>query len=230
MALTRDGPSGGTTGDDGKPSPTGGTKHSGAVGSEDRRSVSEDELFEMLANSRRRYILHTLMREDRPLEIGTLSTQIAAREDGLEPTEVTSKDRKRVYTALQQSHLPKMDEAGVVDFDSDRGTVSPTPALKDVEIYIDIVRGRERPWSDYYLGLAFLSALVLGGAELSVTPFTMLPSVAWSAFVVAALVFSAVAHRLYSRRNRLGVDNTLTEFDRLDEYERKRERERKRNP
>ncbi|MFP9060842.1 DUF308 domain-containing protein [Natrialbaceae archaeon A-chndr2] len=187
-----------------------GTASATSLGGRERQAsatttLSEDELFELLANQRRRHILHALMREDQALEIGTLSQEIAAWEDGNALEEVSSKDRKRVYTALQQSHLPKMDKSGVVDYNSDRGTVEPTEALEDVEIYMDVIRGRELPWSDYYLGLTGVIALVLGGATMGIAPFSMLPMSAWTIFVVVTLAVSALAHRYYSRRNRLGI-------------------------
>lgn len=75
-------------------------------------TLTEDELFELLSNRRRRYILHELMRADCRLDIGSLSQEIAACEDEVDLQEVSSSDRKRVYTALHQSHLPKMDKAG----------------------------------------------------------------------------------------------------------------------
>lgn len=168
--------------------------------------LSEDDLFELLSNRRRRYILNELLCEGRPMEIGTLAQEIAAREDDLEYHEVSSKDRKRVYTALHQSHLPKMDRAGVVDFDQDRGTVEPTPALENVEIYMDVVRGRGLPWSDYYLGLTLLSGLLLAATTLGIGPFAALSLSAWGAFVVVSFGVFSLAHRYYARRNRLGID------------------------
>ncbi|AGB15179.1 hypothetical protein Halru_0546 [Halovivax ruber XH-70] len=193
----------------------GGTIHetvdrSGSSPSESRR-LTEDELFELLANGRRRHILNALLREGTTLDIGTISQEIAAQEDGLAFEEVSSKDRKRVYTALQQSHLPKLDRSGVVDFDRDRGTVEPTAALENVEIYMDVVRGRELPWSDYYLGLAALSVLVLVASSVSVVPFTVLPARAVTVFVVVSFSVFALAHRYVARRSRLGIDE-----DRLD--------------
>ncbi|SER20439.1 DUF7344 domain-containing protein [Natrinema salaciae] len=171
----------------------------------DRKTLTEDELFELLANQRRRHIMHTLMQEDDRLDIGDLSQEIAAWEDDLAFEEVSSTDRKRVYTALQQSHLPKMDNAGVLEFDRDRGTIEPTPALEDVEIYMDVVRGRELPWSDYYLGLTALSAVLFVTTVLDLLPFSRLPSTAWGVFVIVSFAVSALAHRYYARRNRLGI-------------------------
>jgi len=108
--------------------------------------ISEDDLYEVLANRRRRFAVHLLKREpEDSVEIGEMAERIAAWENDVEVAEITGSDRKRVYTALQQSHLPKMDDAGVVEFDKDRGTVEPTATLEGVDLYMDVVEGREIP-------------------------------------------------------------------------------------
>jgi len=104
--------------------------------------ISEDELFDVLSNQRRRFAVHLLKREeDDSIAIGDMAEQIAAWENGIETTEITGNERKRVYTALQQSHLPKMDKAGVIDFNKNRGVVEPMPAMTDVDVYMDVVEG-----------------------------------------------------------------------------------------
>ncbi|ELZ05093.1 DUF7344 domain-containing protein [Natrialba aegyptia] len=175
--------------------------------------LTEDELFELLANRRRRHILQTLIYRDERIDIGTLSQSIAASEDDLAFDEVSSSDRKRVYTALQQSHLPKMDNAGVLEFDRDRGTVEPTPVLDDVKIYMDTVRGRNLSWSDYYLGLTALVTVVLGGTLLDIVPFSLLPAAAWSAFVVITLGGFALAHRHYAHQNHLRIGTSSPDVE-----------------
>ncbi len=161
--------------------------------------LTEDELFELLANSRRRYIMRALAREGGPLEIGTLATEIAASEDGVTTKEVSSRARKRVYTAIQQSHLPKMDRTGVIEFEKDRGVVKPTPALETVETYIDVTTGGTVPWSEYYLGLTAFATLILGGSSLGMAPFALLPELVWIALVIASFALAATFHRLHSR-------------------------------
>ena len=204
MGATHAKPTGGT--DTPNPNRDDGTNPTDSSDSSDSSgTLTEDELFELLSNRRRRYILHELMWEDGRLDIGTLSQEIAACEDGVDLQEDSSSDRKRVYTALHQSHLPKLDKAGVVDFDQDRGTVEPTPTLEDVEIYMDVVRGREIPWSDYYLGLTGVAGLVVAASTLNVGPFAALPSSAWGVFLIVTFGVSAIAHRYYARRNRLGI-------------------------
>jgi len=115
-------------------------------GTEPTTEVSEDELFDVLSNQRRRFAVHLLKREaDDSIAIGDMAEQIAAWENGIETAEITGTERKRVYTALQQSHLPKMDKAGVVDFNKNRGIVEPMPAMTDVDVYMDVVEGEGDP-------------------------------------------------------------------------------------
>ena len=174
-------------------------------GAEPTTEVSEDDLFDVLANQRRRFAVHLLKREEaEKLEIGDMAEQIAAWENGTDMAEITGDERKRVYTALQQSHLPKMDDAGVVEFNKDRGIVEPTPALQNVDLYMDVVEGKEIPWSDYYLGLSGVAAALAGAVWLGAWPFTLLPEMAWTVAIVVAFTFSAITHKYYTAEMKVG--------------------------
>ena len=167
--------------------------------------ISEDELFDVLSNQRRRFAVHLLKREeDDSIAIGDMAEQIAAWENGIETTEITGNERKRVYTALQQSHLPKMDKAGVVDFNKNRGIVEPMPAMTDVDVYMDVVEGREIPWSDYYLGLSGVAVALVGAVWLGAWPFVLLPEFAWTVAIVVAFAFSAITHKYYTAEMKVG--------------------------
>ncbi|OYR54063.1 hypothetical protein DJ73_06035 [Halorubrum sp. Ea1] len=174
-------------------------------GVEPTTEVSEDELFDVLSNQRRRFAVHLLKREEEDrIAIGDMAEQIAAWENGIETTEITGNERKRVYTALQQSHLPKMDEAGVVEFNKDRGVVEPTPALQNVDLYMDVVEGKEIPWSDYYLGLSGVAVALTGAVWLGAWPFVLLPDMAWTVAIVVAFAFSAITHKYYTAEMKIG--------------------------
>ena len=167
--------------------------------------ITEDELFDVLSNQRRRFAVHLLKREaDDSIAIGEMAEQIAAWENGIETTEITGNERKRVYTALQQSHLPKMDDAGVVDFNKDRGIVEPTPAMTDVDVYMDVVEGKEIPWSDYYLGLSGVAVALVVAVGLGAWPFVLLPEMAWTIAIVVAFAFSAITHKYYTTEMKVG--------------------------
>ncbi|MDZ5812023.1 hypothetical protein U4E84_11790 [Halorubrum sp. AD140] len=174
-------------------------------GTEPTVEVSNDELFKVLANRRRRFAVHLLKREERDqIAIGEMAEQIAAWENGIDMAEITGNERKRVYTALQQSHLPKMDEAGVVRFNKDRGVVEPTPALTNVDLYMDVVEGKEIPWSDYYVGLSAVAVALVGAVWLNAWPFVLLPDMAWTVAIVVAFAFSAVTHKYYTAEMKVG--------------------------
>jgi hypothetical protein len=174
-------------------------------GVEPATDISEDELFDVLANQRRRFAVHLLKREeDESIAIGDMAEQIAAWENGIDTAEITGNERKRVYTALQQSHLPKMDAAGVVEFNKDRGIVEPTPALQNVDLYMDVVEGKEIPWSDYYLGLSGVAVALAGAVWLGAWPFVLLPEMAWTAAIVVAFAFSAITHKYYTAEMKVG--------------------------
>ena len=87
--------------------------------------VPLDELYGILKNKRRRLVLHYLLNAaDHEGVLGTIATQIAAWENDIPVAEVDSTLRKRTYNTLQQTHLPKMDEVGLVEYDRYRGTIS----------------------------------------------------------------------------------------------------------
>ena len=168
--------------------------------------LTEQEVFSVLSNRRRRFALHALCQRDDAAELGWLARRVAAWEQGVSPAEVESDARKSCYVSLQQSHLPRMDEVGVVEFDKRAGTVHPTAAARELDIYLEVVPGREIPWHGYYLGLGAVSAALLAALWADAAPFTMLPDLAWIAFVVVALVVSAALHTYLARGRKLGGD------------------------
>lgn len=166
--------------------------------------IDNDELYDVLANQRRRFAVHLLKREEQTMRIGEMAEQIAAWENDVDTAEITGSDRKRVYTALQQSHLPKMDRAGVVEFNKNRGVVEPTEALQNIDLYMDVVEGREIPWSEYYLGLSGVAAALVAAVWMGAWPFTLLPTIGWTLAIVVGFAFSALAHKYYTEEMKVG--------------------------
>jgi hypothetical protein len=170
----------------------------------DEASLSTDAIFETLSSRRRRFALHYLKQRDEPVGIRDLSEQVAAWENGTPVSAVTPKERKRVYTALHQTHLPKMDKLGVVEHDRDRGIVQLTDHVQALDIYLDVVSADDLPWSQFYLGIgAVLTALTAVGA-LGVYPFSLVSGYGYA--LSAVLTFTAVAayHTYRDRDVRVG--------------------------
>lgn len=83
-----------------------------------------DQVFTVLKNQRRRAVLRYLQTADE-VELGTLAEQIAASECDKEVSQITSRERKRVYVGLYQSHLPKMEDVGAISYNKPRGIIEP---------------------------------------------------------------------------------------------------------
>ncbi|MCU4926236.1 hypothetical protein OB905_09600 [Halobacteria archaeon AArc-dxtr1] len=159
-------------------------------------------MFELLSNHRRRYAVHYCKREDSPVELGTLAEYVAAWELGKDVDAVTSAERKRVYTSLQQTHLPTLERAGMIEFDDRR--IELTENAQALEVYLDVVPENSVPWGVYYLGLAALSGVVITGLWLEWLPTGTVPDLGWATLIVGLFAISAAIHVWQTRRLRLG--------------------------
>ena len=90
--------------------------------------LDPDDAFEAISNGRRRRVLLSLDHSDSPISAGDLAVELAAIENGVEPSAVTSEQRSRVYIALTQVHLDTLHEIGAVKYDSRSKQVTPTDA------------------------------------------------------------------------------------------------------
>ena len=167
-------------------------------------SLSEETVFDVLSNRRRRFAVHALKRAEGHVTVADLSTRIAAWEHGIDPDAVDYDQRRNVHSTLKRTHLPMLEESGVIEYDAEANVVEPAAALADLDIYIEVLRGREIPWSQYYLGLAGLSLAVLLAVGTGVPGFALFDPLDVSAFTVTAFAVSAAVHYYYGERARLG--------------------------
>lgn len=134
--------------------------------------LTQDIVFSVLSNERRRQVLRHLHERPGGSDIRELSQQLAAWENDVSPEAVTYKQRKRVYTSLHQTHLPALAEAGVVEYDRDRGTVNLTEQADVLDDYL--ATGTDEaasiPWHTVYLALATVGTIVTLLAAFGVLP------------------------------------------------------------
>lgn len=169
--------------------------------------LTQDVAFEMLSCPRRRYVIHYLKQQPtESVDLRDLVRQVAAWENDVSVDDVTRDQRMRVYTALRQSHLPKLDEGEIVSFDSDRGTVELTDEASKLEVYLDVVPHSDIPWSKYYVGLGVLCTGFLVGMWAEIVPFGAIDPLLGAGIVTALFTVSAVVHVRYDNRMRLGTD------------------------
>ena len=171
---------------------------------DDEGGPSRDEVFTALSNARRRNVIKYLKKNGSEARVRDIAEQLAAWENGVEMPAVTYKQRKRVYTALHQSHLPKLAASGFIDYESDRGLVSLTEESRQLEVYLEIVSDNEILWSEYYVGLAVVCGLLATAAWAGTVPFAGVSGYAYATLFALVFVISGIVHRTSTKRNRLG--------------------------
>jgi DNA-binding transcriptional ArsR family regulator len=130
-----------------------------------KNGLSQDALFSLLSNPRRRFILQYLNRTEESIRLQELATEVAAWENETEPAELTDKQEKRLYVSLYQTHIPKLEEAGIVDYDGDTGEIRLTDRGTDINRYLDADASEDddtRHWGLYYLLIALFGVVVYG--------------------------------------------------------------------
>jgi hypothetical protein len=103
----------------------------------DTGSFTYDELFDVLADERRRYALYYLDRQGQSMGLAELADGVARLELGIDdwdPAQRPVSDVRHIYLELYHVHVPKMEAAGIVKYDGDSGTVQMHPALEDLDL------------------------------------------------------------------------------------------------
>jgi hypothetical protein len=118
------------------------------------------------------------------MSLRELSEAIAAAEAGYHPAPRPL--RKSVTNTLHQTHLPKMHELGIVEYDPDRKTVSACPGARQVRQYMDITTVLGMTWGEYYRVLGIL------GLFFTVASLALIPGFAAINPLVPATLFLCV--------------------------------------
>ncbi len=100
--------------------------------SEDDR-LSLDCVFAMLRSNRRRSAIRCLLRTTEPISVEELTTAVAEYEEG---ETVTQNQHRRYYSTLYQLHLPKLADAGLIEYDESNHEVSTNDSIRWVEPFL----------------------------------------------------------------------------------------------
>lgn len=101
-------------------------------------NLSQNEVFDLVKNKRRRYVIRYLFDHGRSSSLSDVAEYIAADENDISVQELSSSQRKRVYIGLYQCHLPKMDSLGVIAYDKNRGTIELQDSTSQLLPYLDV--------------------------------------------------------------------------------------------
>lgn len=105
--------------------------------------LSADRVFALLADAQRRTLCRALARRDGAVAVDQLVTDALARTGGTRAGHAAQRDR--LLVRCRHVHLPRLADAGLVEWDRDAGRVEPTPAIEAIEPFLELDAPLEQP-------------------------------------------------------------------------------------
>ena len=162
----------------------------GSAGSDTTNELSASEIHDVLRNDRRRLVLARLRATGALETVSDLAEHIGGVEAGESPP--PRNVRQSVYVSLHQTHLPKLDELGIVDYDPNEKTVERAANADEVEAYLGGDSDDDGLPPAYYAGLGVLGAAAVFATVAGVPGFRAASPAAVGLGLSAALVAAAV--------------------------------------
>ena len=136
----------------------------------------------ILGNDRRMFVIEYLQKCNGKADLRDLVEYIAKKEGNTD-----RKHRKSVYVSLVQTHIPKMEREGIIEFK--HGTIKLIQIPENVDVYMEIVNKNDVRWATVY------SMLALGSAAMSYYVES------WEGFVISTVFLSmSIIQRLKEKR------------------------------
>ncbi|WP_408957989.1 hypothetical protein [Natrinema sp. 74] len=162
--------------------------------------LTQAELFDVFSNARRRQAVRYLKRQGGSCDLAPLVEQVAAWENDTDPDDVTRTQRRRVYISLYQTHLPMLEDHGIVDWDPDGHEIDLLPSEDRFEPYLDRHLEEQRSWHRLYAGLTAVGVVAFALSSLAIGPLsTGLAPVVAVVLCLLVLVLASAQH--LSRRH-----------------------------
>ncbi|WP_137285414.1 DUF7344 domain-containing protein [Halorussus salinisoli] len=98
-----------------------------------------DTVLDICEHKHRRIVLAALADQHQSLSIDDLVEAIVRHNHHTSPSEAADKVVTRIRTGLHHVHLPKLTEAGFIQYDSERQLVEPTAQLEQAESHLSVI-------------------------------------------------------------------------------------------
>lgn len=159
---------------------------------------TEKQLYDALWNIRRRYVLYYTKHVGRPVPFNELVEQITDWESfGTSDTADRDK-RKSVHNSLNQTHIPKLEQIGLINTDNESNEITATDRAERIELY-PASDGFAWEYGYQFLSASFFSLVGLGFLE--VISLATPTSITLLLFLTLLLVTLTVGHT-YDRLRR----------------------------
>jgi hypothetical protein len=152
------------------------------------------ETLNLLGNDRRLRVVHSLVESDEPTTTKALATRIAEAE--AEQGDVIADDvYKSVYVSLQQTHLPKLADHGIVSYDPDTNTVGPGPRLDEARVYVTPHGHDPAPPPPTLVLASGVGLMTVAAARFGVPVVSAVEPAVWAALALLAVLVVVVTRR-----------------------------------
>lgn len=103
---------------------------------------SADTIFALLTDQRRRYVVDVLSEQEPPIPLYDLVIRVSSLETETKPDNIAAETIDEVATALNHVHLPKLDDANIISYDTETNTVTSvqTEALELLMSFVEDVQ------------------------------------------------------------------------------------------
>jgi hypothetical protein len=156
--------------------------------------LDESEVYDILRNDRRRFVIERLQQNDGRATVGSLADRLASEESGESPP--PKNVRQSVYVSLHQTHLPRLDEAGVVAYDSESKVVELLDGAEAVTVYMEVVEKHGLSTNELYAALSVLGLLSVLASLLAVPGFGWLAPTLVGAGFLAVIALTAIYYAI----------------------------------
>lgn len=160
--------------------------------------LSDEEIHDVLRNKRRRLVIDILQSENEPVSVRELSEEIGSVESDSNPPPRNIK--QSVYVSLLQTHLPKLDELGIIDYESNGKMVSVDGGLQDVTFFMETIPKYGISRIEYYAALGVLGVLTTFAAQIGAPVISAFTPLTW-AYGFFLLIFVSGLYHLYQQGN-----------------------------
>ena len=171
-----------------------------------QQSLPKSDIYHLFSNFRRREVMTILWGNPAQISVRELSELIAAAEANEAPAPRPL--RESVYNALHRTHLPKLDECGLVEYDPDRKHVRPVPESRRYRRYMDIDSPVGLSWGEYYRGLGIVGLFATVASLAEFPPMDAVDPLIYSSGTLGIFALSTL-YQLVTAPRRLAVRELL---------------------
>lgn len=168
---------------------------------ESTEPLSQDLVFDLLSSPRRRFVLYYLRTETGPIELTALADEVAAWEYDTPIEELTDQERKRAYVSLYQTHIPKLSDADIVEYDTESGEVELAAGAQVIDAYLPGTDGPEIPWEVVYPTLTGVSIVLFVAALVEIGPLVSFSTTIAGALILLIFGITSLIHLILVRRD-----------------------------